>query len=708
MTRLQQTVFYSWQSDSPSKSNRNFIQDALDKAVKALASKGNIAVDPVVDRDTRDVAGAPKIVDTILAKIDTAAAFVADVTLVAKTPGKTAQDRKALPNPNVMLELGYALKTLGDKRLILLTNTAFGRIEAAPFDLLGRRLTPYHLAKEHLGNDAESQIIRKKVKDKLAEDLERAILAILLLPPRDFNQLPAPLLILKGASALRNNAASLIGPSGGRVTIFKHGDRQGTSTRDGLTIAAQLTDQDHNTRQGIDLLSKAAYEAREQAGDGAKTAMLLCYEMVNGGYESVAKEQMLPDVISGMEYAVEKAIAYIHKQKRSLSRDGIPNVSKTAGDRTTAGLIAEAFAKAKPEGVLMVEEGDAPARSSVEIQEGVIFNRGYMADEFANDPATGNCVFDECFILVSEGTVSASREFISLLNKIANAQKPILVLAEDIDKMALDLLLLNNRKNTLPSVAVKAPGYNEEKRSWLRDIATITGGELFGSYSGRSFENADLSDLGTAERVVVEKDETQIIPGQANQDRIAIRLVQLRKQIERTDSSERYKLQNRLANLVGNTAVIKVGGRMRDELLDNKYKVTTAMHSVRHALTYGYVLGGGLTYYNAQKALGKELKLKSLNRGEKVGIKIIQRALEEPIRSLLTRGKQPIEDFRTHSERPDVGYNLVTKKYENFTEAGIWDSLVFTQYALQIAMSQAKMILETTSWDTIKPDLPFL
>jgi hypothetical protein len=238
MTKPQQTVFYSWQSDSPSKSNRYFIQEALDKAVKALASKGNIAVDPVVDRDTRDVAGAPRIIDAILAKIDTAAAFVADVSLVAKTPGKTLKDRKALPNPNVMMELGYALRTLGDKRLVLVTNTAQGRIEDAPFDLLGRRTMSYHLVQEHLGNNAESQRIRKQVKDKLAEDLERAILAILLLPPRDFTQLPAPLLILKGASSLRNNAANLIGPSGGRATIFKHGERLGTSTRDGLTIAA--------------------------------------------------------------------------------------------------------------------------------------------------------------------------------------------------------------------------------------------------------------------------------------------------------------------------------------------------------------------------------------------------------------------------------------------------------------------------------------
>jgi chaperonin GroEL len=164
--------------------------------------------------------------------------------------------------------------------------------------------------------------------------------------------------------------------------------------------------------------------------------MLLCYEMVNGGYEAVAKELMLPDVISGMEYAVEKAIAYIQKQKDVLNQDGIPNVAKTAGGRAIAGLVADAFAKAKPDGVLMVEEANAPDKSSVEIQEGIIFNQGYLADEFANDPETGNCVFNDCFILVSEGTINASKEFISVLNKIAKAQKPVLILSEDISTRA--------------------------------------------------------------------------------------------------------------------------------------------------------------------------------------------------------------------------------------------------------------------------------
>lgn len=709
MVKPQQTVFYSWQSDSPTKTNRYFIQDALDKAVKALASKGNIAVDPVVDRDTRNVAGAPKIVDTILDKIDTAAVFVADVTLVAKTPGKTAKDRKALPNPNVTMELGYALKTLGDKRLVLIANTAYGRIEDAPFDLLGRRTLPYNLAEKQLGNDAQSRKIKKEVKDQLIKDLEAAILTILLLPPRDFNQLPAPLLILKGASNLRNNAASLIGPRGGRATIFKLGERQGTVTRDGLTIAAQLTNQDHNTRQGIDLLSKAAYDAREQAGDGAKTSMLLCYEMVKGGYEAVDKGELLADVINGMERAVEKTVNYIQKQKRPLDRDDIPNIAETSGGPAAAELLVQAFEKAKPEGVWAIQEDEAPAKSSVEIQEGIIFYQGYLADEFANDPQTGNCLLEDCFVLVHDGKIYSNQQILKVLGEIGETQKSVLILAEDIEGEALKLLAYNNKKKRLSCVAVKAPGYQEKKSEWLRDVAVISGADLLGGYFGRSIENADLSNLGRAEKVIVERDKTQIVPGKDNEEQIAIRLAQIHKQISLTATDERDKLRTRLANLIGKTAIIKVGGRTGEELLDNKYKFTTSLHSVKSALAQGYVLGGGLTYYNARKSLDKELKLKSLNQAEKVGIKVIQKALEEPMQCLLATGKQSIDDFQKHSEdQPEVGYNLITKKYESFRRAGILDSLAPTQYALQIAFSHAKIILETTSWDLIKPDLPFL
>lgn len=709
MTKPQQTVFYSWQSDSPAKANRYFIQTALERAVKALASKDSIAIEPVVDRDTRNVAGAPKISETIFAKIERAAIFVADVSIVGKTSGKTARNRKALPNPNVLVELGYALKVLQDKRLVLIANTAFGRIEDLPFDLLGRRTLPYALSEKDLDQNAESGRVRKQVRDQLQAALEVALESIFLLPPRDFNQLPAPLLILQGAKSLRDKAADSIGPRGGRTTLIKMGERERTVTRDGLTITSQLTNLDHHTRQGIDLLSKAAEEVRQQAGDGAKTAILLCYEMVNGGYAAVEAGELLSDVLSGMELAVEKTVNYIQKQRKPLGRDGIPHVARTAGGPLAANLVVEAFEKAKPEGVWMVQDDVAPAKSSVESQEGIVFNRGYLADEFANDAATGNCILDDCLVLVCEEKIYSNQQILPVLEKIVGANKPVLILAEGIEGETLRLLVHNKNKNVLSCVAVKAPGYEESKKGWLRDIASITGAELLGGSYGKSLETADLSDLGTAERVVVEKDETQITPGQVNQERIAIRLAQLHKQIQQTASYERDKLQNRLANLIGSTAVIKVGGRTRDELLDNRYKVTTAMHSVKWALAQGYILGGGLTYYNAHKSLHRELKLKSLNQGEKTGIKAIQRALQEPILCLLRTQKESIEGLQTHSrDQTEIGFNLTTRRYENLREAGVWDAAVVASFAIQIAFSDAKMILETTSWDSIKPDLPFL
>jgi hypothetical protein len=525
MTKPQQTVFYSWQSDSPPKANRYFIQSALERAAKTLALKDSIAIEPVVDRDTRNVAGAPRITETIFAKIDRAAVFVADVTIVGSTVAKTAKERKALPNPNVLMELGYALKVLEESRLILIANTAFGRIEDLPFDLLGRRTLPYTLEENDLKQTTESQEVRKKVRDQLQTALEGALESIFLLPPRDLNQLPAPLLILQGAKSLRDKAAASIGPRGGRITLIKVGDRERTVTRDGLTVTSQLTNLDHHTRQGIDLLGEAAEDVRQQAGDGAKTAILLCYEMVRGGYSSVEAGELLSDILSGMERAVEKTVSFIQKQKKPLRRINIANVAITAGGLSTAKLVVEAFVKAKPEGVWMIQDDVAPAKSSVEVQEGIVFNRGYLADDFANDPSTGNCILNDCFVLVHDGKIYSHQQILPILEQIFLVKQPVLLLAEDIEGEALRLLVLNNNKKVLSCVAVKAPAYDRMKKEWLKDIAVITGAELLGGDYGKALEMADLSDLGTAETVVVEKDETRIIPGEVNDERVQIRVI---------------------------------------------------------------------------------------------------------------------------------------------------------------------------------------
>lgn len=708
MAKPKQTVFYSWQSDSLPKANRYFIQAALNRAIKVLASKDSIAVEPVFDSDTRNVAGAPKIADTIFTKIDAAAILVADVTIISRTHGKTAKERKALPNPNVLVELGYALKVLGDERLVLIANTAFGHIEDLPFDLLGRRTLPYTLREKDLEQNAEGQKVRRQVRDQLQLALETALESIFLLPPRDLNQLPAPLLILRGARSLREKAANTIGPCGGRASFVGRKERERIFTRDGYTITSHLTNHDHHTRHGIDLLSKTAEEIRQQAGDGAKTALLLCYEMVNAGYEAIEASEPLPDLLDGMERAVEKTVDYIKKQRKPLGKHGVAHVAKTAGGPAAAKLVIEAFERAKPEGVLMVEEDVAPAKSSVEIQEGVRFHSGYLADEFANNP-TGNCILENCFILVYEGKIHSYKDLLPVLSQIAKARRSVVVLAEDIEGEALELLVANCTKKALSCVAVKAPGFSEGKKSWLKDIANITGCQILGGDYGKKLESVELSDLGMAEKVVVEKSETRIIAGQGNEERIAIRLAQLRKQIEQADSYEREKLQNRLANLLGSTAVIKVGGPTRDALLDNTYKARTAMNSVQWALSQGYVLGGGLTYYNARKLLERELKLKSLSQGEKTGIMAVQRALEEPIRCLLLTGRETVEELQNHSkDQHEVGFNLVIKKYENLRTAGVWDAAVVASFAIQIAFSHAKMILETTSWDSTQANPPFL
>lgn len=631
---------------------------------------------------------------------------MADVTIIRRTAGKKAQDRKALPNPNVLVELGYALKALGDERLVLIANTSFGRIEDLPFDLLGRRTIPYNLTEKDLANTAEGQRVRRQVRDQLQRALETAIESILLLPPRDLKQLPAALLILQGAKALQNQVAATIGPRGGRTAYIGLRNGERVLTRDGLVISNYLTSPDHHSRQGIELLSKTAEEIRRQVGDGAKTALLLCYEMVNGGYDAIEANEPLDEVLDGMERAVEKTVAYIDKQRTAATGTDVFNLAKTAGGVVAAKLVNEAYEGAPSEGIWWVQDDVAPAASSVVFQDGVRFNGGYLADEFANDPS-GDCILENCFVLVYEGKIHSSQELAPIVGLVAEAEKPLFALAEDIEGSALELLVINNSK-TLSCVAVRAPRFSQDKTNWLKDIAAITGTSVLGGIYGRKLEKALLSDLGSAERVVVQKDVTQIIAGAANQKRIKIRLAQLHKQISETPSAEQTKLHDRLANLVGNTAVIKIGGTTQDALLDNRYNVETAMRSVRWALDQGYVVGGGLTYYEAGKALERDLALKSLTKSEKIGIKAVQRALQAPIQSLLHTARETIEEFEKNHDKSETGFNVATKKYENLRSAGVLDAARLAASAVQIAFSHARTILETTSWDTIRPNLPFL
>ena len=707
MAKPKQTVFYSWQSDSPQKSNRNFIQTVLKRAIDALNAKGTLAVEVVLDSDTRNVAGSPKIADTIYKKIDAASVFVADVTIVKWTAGKTVKTRKALPNPNVLVELGYALKVLEDPRLILLTNTAYGRIEDLPFDLLGRRTIGYTLTEKDLEKNAEGERIRRQVRESLQRILEEALEGIFLLPPRDLNQLPAPLLVLQGAKSLQAKAATTIGPRGGRTAYLGMRDREKIFTRDGLTIADNVTNRDQHSREGIDLLSRTAEEIRQHVGDGAKTALLLCYEMLNGAYEVIETPEPLDDVLDGMERAVDKTIDYITEQRKPLNRDGVFNIAKTAGGPAAAELITKAYERAKPEGIWWVQNEVAPSDSTVDFQEGIRFNRGYLSEDFANDPETGNCVLNDCYILMYEGKIFPTRADFEIIGKIAEVNKPVLILSDDIDDTAINALLDN--KDRLSSVAVKSPGIKEERRAWLKDIAAITGGKVIGAQYGNRLEKAELSDLGVAAGVVVEKDQTQIIPGPGNEERIAIRLAHLRSQIEQTSSNERSKLQSRLANLIGNAATLRVGGTTRDNVLDNRYNVETALKSVHWAFAQGYILGGGLTYYNVAQSLEADLKIKTLTKGEKIGIKAVQRALQQPIICLLQTGRETMEELQKNAkDQSEIGFNLATKKYENLRDAGVWDAAQVMMSAIRLAFAHSETILKTTSWDTIKPDLPFL
>jgi len=507
----------------------------------------------------------------------------------------------------------------------------------------------------------------------------------------------------RGANAVANAVKVTLGPKGRNVVLDKKWGSP-TITKDGVTVAKEIELEDPYENMGAQLVKEVASKTNDVAGDGTTTATVLAQAIVNEGLRYVAAGGNPMMVKHGIEIAVEKAVEAIKAEAIEVKgHEEVANVASIAGNDAAIGkLVAEAMDKVGKDGVITVEESKGTT-DTLEVVEGMQFDKGYISPYFVTDPERMEVVLEDPLILIHEKKISAAADLIPLLEKIAQARKSLVIIAEDVDGDALATLVVNRIRGIINSCAVKAPGFGDRRKAMLEDIAILTGGKFLSEDLGIKLENVDFSMLGTAKKVVVGKEETTIIQGAGKHEAVTGRINQIKRQIEETDSSyDREKLQERLAKLAGGVAVIKVGAATETELKEKKHRFEDALSATRAAVEEGIVPGGGVTYLYAQKALdglGDDDDVKH-------GVAIVRRALEEPLRQIAANagleGSVVVEKVKTLPK--GQGFNALTEGYEDLVKAGIVDPVKVTRSALQNAASIAAMLLTTETLVVEKPE----
>ncbi len=512
--------------------------------------------------------------------------------------------------------------------------------------------------------------------------------------------------ILRGVNQLADAVKITLGPKGRNVVLDKKYGSP-TITKDGVTVAKEIDLKDPMENMGAQMVKEVASKTSDVAGDGTTTATVLAQAIFREGVKTVAAGANPMALKRGIEKAVERSIAEIKKMSKPVKGEMIAQVGTISanGDATIGELIAEAMDKVGKDGVITVEESKT-METALEFVEGMQLDRGYLSPYFVTDQESMEAVLENPVILLSEKKITSMRDILPLLEQVAKSNKPILLIAEDIEGEALATLVVNKLRGTLNVVAIKAPGYGDRRKALLEDIAIMTGGKVVSEDLGIKLENVLLEDLGTARKVVVDKDTATIIDGGGNANDLAGRVKTLKAQIE--DSTSDYdteKLQERLAKLVGGVAVIKVGAATETELKEKKARVEDAMHATRAAVEEGIVPGGGVALIRAAKALEK-FKIfaatadaeETGDDDEQIGVTIVKRALEEPLRQIVQNaGKEGaviVEKVRANRD-PNFGYNAATDEFEDLIAAGIIDPAKVTRYALQNAASIAGLMLTT-------------
>ena len=502
----------------------------------------------------------------------------------------------------------------------------------------------------------------------------------------------------RGVDALANAVKVTLGPRGRNVIISKSfGSPQ--VTKDGVTVAKEIELEDALENMGAQMVKEVASKTHDLAGDGTTTATVLAQAIVKEGLKNVASGANPMDLKRGIDKAVAKIVEHLAKQAKEVgsSSEKIKQVASISAnnDDTIGELIAQAFEKVGKEGVITVEEAKG-TDTYVDVVEGMQFDRGYLSPYFVTDSEKMVAELDHPYILLYDKKISTMKDLLPVLEPVAQSGKPLLIIAEDIDGEALATLVVNKLRGTLRIAAVKAPGFGDRRKAMLEDIAILTGGTVIAEERGFTLENATIDMLGTAERVSIDKDNTTIVNGAGKSDNIKARVAQIKAQIENTSSDyDREKLQERLAKLSGGVAVLYIGAASEVEMKEKKDRVDDALHATRAAVEEGIVAGGGIALIRAKNVLGK---LKPLNADEETGIKIILKALEAPLRTIVENAGvegSVIVARVLEASRDAYGYNAKTGTYTDMFKAGIIDPKKVTRVALENAASVAGMILTT-------------
>ncbi len=507
--------------------------------------------------------------------------------------------------------------------------------------------------------------------------------------------------ILRGINQLADAVKITLGPKGRNVVIDKKFGSP-TITKDGVTVAKEIELKDSLENMGAQMVREVASKTSDVAGDGTTTATVLAQAIFREGVKTVAAGANPMALKRGIDKAVERATAEIQRLSKPVKGDAIAQVGTVSanGDQTIGNIIAEAMNKVGKDGVITVEESRT-METALEVVEGMQFDRGYLSPYFVTDPERMEAVLENPLILINEKKVSSMKDLLPLLEQVAKLGKPMLIIAEDVEGEALATLVVNKLRGTLNIAAVKAPGFGDRRKAMLEDIAILTGGKVISEDLGIKLESVKLEDLGRAKKITIDKDNTTIVEGAGKQGDIEGRVKTLRAQIEDTTSDyDREKLQERLAKLVGGVAVIKVGAATETEMKEKKARVEDAMHATRAAVEEGIVPGGGVALVRAAKALEKYEVFKDGegDPDEQIGVNIVRRALEEPLRQIVQNaGKEGaviVEKVRSEKNE-NTGFNAATEQFEDLVKAGVIDPAKVTRTALQNAASIAGLMLTT-------------
>ena len=501
----------------------------------------------------------------------------------------------------------------------------------------------------------------------------------------------------KGVDALANAVKVTLGPKGRNVIIDKKFGAPHI-TKDGVTVAKEIELSEPIENMGAQMVKEVASKTNDQAGDGTTTATVLAQAIFNTGLKNVTACANPMDLKRGIDAAVAAVVADLKKMSSTIG-DNNEKIAQVAtisanNDAHVGNIIAEAMQKVKKEGVITIEEAKG-TETNVKVVEGMQFDRGYISPYFVTDTEKMEAVYENPFILIYDKKISNMKEFLPILEKAVQSGRPLLVIAEDVESEALATLVVNRLRGGLKIVAVKAPGFGDRRKEMLEDIAILTGGYVISEEKGFKLEDATLEMLGTAEKITVDKENTTIVSGKGDKNAIADRVAQIKAQIAKSTSDyDKEKLQERLSKLAGGVAVIYVGAASEVEMKEKKDRFDDALHATRAAIEEGIIPGGGVGYIRAIKALDK---IKGVNDDEKIGIDIVRRALEEPLRQIVANaGKEGSVVVNAVKEaKGNVGFNARTEVYEDLIKAGVIDPTKVARVAIENAGSIAGMLLTT-------------